>query len=297
VLLWGMDNPDDTTATRVEDGFLRSKGLGAKLIAPMSLAADDLGIYYNAQRPSRLEKLIEASAKLPDFAIKRAERLRNSVLEQRLSKYNLGQGTSIPAPQGKQLILVPGQVEDDASIRYGCDATATNLGLLERARAENPDAFIIYKPHPDVSAGMRQGIVPDDKADALADAVLPNAAPADLLDQVDEVWTMTSLIGFEALMRGKQVTCLGMPFYSGWGLTSDLGLSTLRRTARPSLDQLVYATLIAYPRYLDPTTGLICPAEVIVERLADPDFEQDPAPLLARMVQKYIPRRIRQLAR
>jgi capsular polysaccharide export protein len=38
-----------------------------------------------------------------------------------------------------------------------------------------------------------------------------------LINQVNEVWTMTSLLGFEALIRGKSVTCLGLPFYCGWG--------------------------------------------------------------------------------
>ena len=34
---------------------------------------------------------------------------------------------------------------------------------------------------------------------------------------------MTSLMGFEALLRGIPVTTLGTPFYAGWGLTTDLG--------------------------------------------------------------------------
>ena len=34
--------------------------------------------------------------------------------------------------------------------------------------------------------------------------------------------TMTSLAGFEALLRGKPVTTHGQPFYAGWGLTEDI---------------------------------------------------------------------------
>ena len=50
-------------------------------------------------------------------------------------------------------ILVPGQVEDDASIRLGTRDICTNLALLRSTREQNPDAIVIYKPHPDVEAG------------------------------------------------------------------------------------------------------------------------------------------------
>src|SRR3546814_1186728 len=58
---------------------------------------------------------------------------------------------------GKTVILVPGQVEDDASIRFGCTDVRTNIALLKAARAARPDAFIVYKPHPDVVSGNRTG--------------------------------------------------------------------------------------------------------------------------------------------
>jgi len=34
-----------------------------------------------------------------------------------------------------------------------------------------------------------------------------------------------------------------------------------------TLDELVAATLLLYPRYLDPVTGLPCPPEILIERL------------------------------
>ena len=77
---------------------------------------------------------------------------------------------------------------------------------------------------------------------------------------------MTSLAGFEALLRGKPVTTYGQPFYAGWGLTEDL-CPVPRRTRRRSLDELVAGALILYPRYLDPVTGLRCTPELLVERL------------------------------
>ncbi|WP_232897294.1 capsular polysaccharide biosynthesis protein [Pontibaca salina] len=249
---------------RVEDGFLRSFGLGAALVPPLSLVLDDLGIYYDPSRPSRLEQLIETRAILTPRQQRRAEALIDVLISAGLSKYNLP-GATPELPEGYR-ILVPGQVADDASIRTGTDRISTNIDMLRAARAANPQAVIIYKPHPDVEAGLRDGAI---AATELADVVVTNTDPAKLLSQVDAVWTMTSLLGFEALLRGLPVTTLGAPFYAGWGLTTDLGKVPERRRARPSLAGLAHAALIDYPRYLDPVTNRICPVEVIAERLAD----------------------------
>ena len=252
---------------RVEDGFLRSRGLGADLVPPLSLVLDDLGIYYDPTRESRLERLIAEAVAGPPQVVERAERLIRQLHRARVSKYNLAAGPLPDLPTG-QRILVPGQVEDDASIRLGCNGISRNIDLLKAVREANPDAILIYKPHPDVEAGLRNGAVARDEALEYANTVLERTDPVALIEAVDEVWTLTSLLGFEALLRGRDVTCLGTPFYAGWGLTRDLGEVPARRQARPSLAQLVYAVLIAYPRYFDPVTGMACPAEVVVERLA-----------------------------
>jgi capsular polysaccharide export protein len=265
LLVWAGKAPADiqpkAPTLRVEDGFLRSRGLGAELVPPLSLVTDDLGIYYDPTRPSRLEALI--ATPLTDAQRARAEALLTRLRSEGLSKYNLG-GAVPDLPEGHR-ILVPGQVEDDASIRLGAGAVRTNLGLLQAVRASDPGAVILYKPHPDVEAGLRPGAV---DATGLADMVLSRADPAALLAGVQEVWTMTSLLGFEALVRGLPVTCLGAPFYAGWGLTRDLGPVPDRRTARPDLAQLAHAALIAYPRYWDPVSRRPCPVEVALDRLA-----------------------------
>lgn len=268
LLVWAGKEPPGFTprslCLRVEDGFLRSRGLGAALIPPLSLVTDDRGIYYDPTRPSRLEALI--ATPLTDDQRRRSTALIHRLQKQGLTKYNLG-GTVPALPSGHR-ILVPGQVEDDASIRLGADTVRTNLGLLQAARLANPGAVIIYKPHPDVAAGLRPGAI---DATGLADLVLTDADPAALLAEVQEVWTMTSLLGFEALIRGVPVTCLGAPFYAGWGLTRDLGAVPSRRAPHPDLAQLVHAALVAYPRYWDPVSRRPCPVEVALDRLASGD--------------------------
>ncbi|MCR8725441.1 capsular polysaccharide biosynthesis protein [Frigidibacter sp. ROC022] len=275
-LVWaGKADQAPEGAIRVEDGFLRSRGLGADLVPPLSLVLDDLGIYYDPARESRLERLIAASVDLPHVALARADALRRRLIAARVSKYNLAT-TDLPAlPEGHRL-LVPGQVEDDASVLHGGGTVRSNIGLLQAARAAHPEAVILYKPHPDVEAGLRPGKLRPEEALQFADLVLDHADPLALIEAADEVWTMTSLLGFEALIRARPVTCLGMPFYAGWGLTTDLttGLlpATARRRARPVLQGLIHAVLIDYPRYHDPVTGQPCPPEVAAERLADPDL-------------------------
>lgn len=268
-MVWAAKADPDRPAVRVEDGFLRSRGLGAELVPPLSLVTDDLGIYYDPTRPSRMERLIAARATLRTDQRRRAERLIDRLTRAGVSKYNLG-GALPDLPSGHR-ILVPGQVEDDASIRTGAGEVRTNLELLRAVRAANPQAVIVYKPHPDVEAGLRSGRI---EAEGLADVVARAADPAALLAHVNEVWTMTSLLGFEALLRGVPVTTLGGPFYAGWGLTRDLGPVPARRQARPDLAGLVHAALIDYPRYWDPQSARPCPVELAVERLSSGDIRR-----------------------
>ncbi|TJZ81819.1 capsular polysaccharide biosynthesis protein [Paracoccus hibiscisoli] len=274
-LAWAGSAAAVPQATRVEDGFLRSRGLGAALTPPLSIVADDLGIYFDPTAPSRLESLISLGP--PPCGRDRAQRLITALVAARLTKYNLGGASDLPPRDGRPCILVPGQVENDASILKGAGAERTNLALLQRVRTENPDACLIYKPHPDVEAGLRPGAIDEDTVATLADHIARDADPVTLIEAVDAVWTITSTLGFEALLRGKPVTVLGAPFYAGWGLTRDLGPIPARRQARPDLAALAHACLIAYPRYRDPVTGLPCPVELALERLARGRTHHPPA--------------------
>lgn len=249
----------------IEDGFVRSVGLGANCVPPLSIAVDRSGVHFDPSAPSDLETLIERG----DFApalLDRAEALIARIVAAGLSKYGRG-GAALARPAGERRhVLVTGQVEDDRSVLCGA-AGKTNLDLLVAARAAEPDAYLIYKPHPDVEAGHRKGAIEDSVALAHADRIERAAPISALLDMVDALHVLTSLAGFEALLRGKQVFTHGVPFYAGWGLTQDLAAVPDRRTARRSLAELVAAVLILYPRYLDPVTRLPCPVELLVDRM------------------------------
>lgn len=252
----------------VEDGFIRSTGLGADCIPPLSIVADCLGVHFDPSTASELELLIENGGFTPEM-LDRARLLREIIVDSGLSKYGSGNGQMEPRGDGRTVVLVAGQVEDDrAVLAAGADAIG-NLDLLRRARASAPEAYIIYKPHPDVEAGHRAGGIDKDVALTVADEVIADAPISSLIDLADEVHVNSSLAGFEALLRKKPVTTHGVPFYAGWGLTRDLGKVPKRRTARRTLDELVAAALLLYPRYVDPVTGLPCPPEILVRRLSE----------------------------
>lgn len=254
---------------RVEDGFLRSAGLGAGFLPGASYVVDERGPYYDPAARSGLEALLNG-ADFDAALLARAAALRQRITREGISKYNLPAGGALPAaPAGRRRILVPGQVEDDLSILRGAGPVRRNLALLRAVRAEHPDAFLCYRPHPDVVAGFRRGAVARGLLAGLADSVAPDAPIAALLGWAEEVHTMTSQAGFEALLRGVRVVAHGRPWYAGWGLTEDR-LPTPTRTRARSLDDLVAAALILYPRCMDPVTGLPCPPEALLDRLAEP---------------------------
>jgi capsular polysaccharide export protein len=251
----------------VEDGFIRSSGLGADCVPPLSILVDRRGIYLDPSHPSDLEDLLQKGTFTPQ-TLGRARELRAQIVASGVTKYAASADSGARRPQGIRTLLVPGQVEDDRSVVSGGGEVRTNLELLRRVREVAPEAYIFYKPHPDVEAGHRQGTVPDQKILSFGDEIIRSGSISSIMAIVDEVHVNTSLAGFEALLRGKQVVTYGVPFYAGWGLTRDFGPVPSRRTALRSLDELVAAALLIYPRYLDPVTRLPCPAEVLIKRLA-----------------------------
>ncbi|MCS2609167.1 capsular polysaccharide biosynthesis protein [Halomonas dongshanensis] len=257
------------TLWRMEDGFVRSAGLGVDLTRPLSLVIDSKGIYYDPRQPSDLEILLETFDFTPDL-LERARHLRERLVGLKLSKYNVPGERELDLPSDRHLVLVPGQVESDASIAAGSPQIRTNQALLEAVRTAHPDAYILYKPHPDVISGARLGLLAAD-ASTLYDAEVGHVDIAALLERVDAVHTMSSLTGFEALLRGRKVYTYGLPFYAGWGLTQD-ALHCPRRTRRLGLDALVAATLILYPSYVDPATKQLCNVETVVTLLEQAQY-------------------------
>ena len=265
----------DIDLVRIEDGFIRSIGLGAGFSSAASLAVDSRGIYYNPARPSDLEDLLQ-TAVLSDADRAAGARIRQRIVELRLSKYNLHRGETVSVEaRGRKVILVPGQVADDASVLNSMSPSidlrsgeSVNLQLLRHARARNPDAYLIFKPHPDVRNGLRKGHIAPDKVRSFADLIVDDVDIADLIAMCDGIETISSLAGFEALLRGKDVTVHGLPFYAGWGLTNDLARSP-RRTARRTIEEICYVVFVQYTRHVHPVSYQACTIHDLLNALDD----------------------------
>jgi capsular polysaccharide export protein len=273
VLAWGR-KPSAGKAARLaqkrglslvqlEDGFLRSFGPGDRF-PPLSLVVDETGIYYDSTRPSSLESLLSSDADVLGAQVADVSRARELVVTQRLSKYNHAPNLSLSLrqriaaqSQGQKRVLVVDQTFGDLSVAYGGASADTFTAMLAAARVENPTATIFVKTHPEVSSGRKRGYLGDVVENAHTVLLRDPVNPYGLLAEMDQVYVVSSTLGFEALLAGKPVTVFGMPWYAGWGVTDDRGADATafaRRTRTRSVLELFAAAYLHYACYLDPIT-------------------------------------------
>ncbi|MFG5150264.1 capsular polysaccharide biosynthesis protein [Campylobacter lari] len=246
----------------IEDGFLRSVFLGSDLTRPFSLIIDCKGLYVDPSKPSDLEDILQNH--IFDESLKqRAKKLISTITQNKFSKYNGLKHEKLNFNTNKKIILIPAQVEDDVSMILG-GAGFDTLKLLQSVRKANENAFIVFKPHPDVLSGNRKGLKDKNIILKYCDEIIENVSIDSAINASDEVHTITSTSGFDALLRGKKVVVYGKPFYAGWGLTSDLH-EIPRRTRVLSLEELVAGVLILYPRYIHPKSKNLCEVELALD--------------------------------
>jgi capsular polysaccharide export protein len=302
ILRWGYSKTDEYLTAYAEnnnipimtfeDGFLRSVGLGSDLTLPYSLVIDKHGIYYNYHQKSELEVILQ-DLKLTEYEITRAKKLQEALKITNISKYNITQSHGEPLHtnnNSKHIILITGQVADDMSIIKGGTTIFDYETLVKKVRAENPDAYIIYKHHPDVVAKNRKGYISNALLLQYVDLTVQHAHIIDLIRISDEIHTLTSLAGFEGLIHGKKVTHYALPFYGGYGFTTDkCGISHSRK--QTDFNTFLYATLCIYARYTIPNTHIALTPEVIIKVLYNEMQNKQPEK------QTYIERRLLQFLR
>jgi capsular polysaccharide export protein len=265
----------DLAYLRAEDGFVRSVGLGVLGAPACSIVLDDLGIYYDATSESRLERWLND----PCFYVGAAERERamcciERIVSARLSKYN--HAHALPQRDGnRRRVLVVDQTRGDMSIALGLAPRTAFDDMLRAALAEHPNAQVLVKSHPDVISGKKAGNLTSVRDEGRIVTVREAVNPIALLETVDHVYVATSQLGFEALMLGKKVSCFGVPFYAGWGLTDDRVPVPRRRTPR-TVPEVFAAAYFHYARYVNPISGKRCQLEGLVDAIArlqaDPTF-------------------------
>jgi capsular polysaccharide export protein len=256
---------------QLEDGFLRSFGTGENF-PPLSLVVDDQGIYYDSTRASALEALLASDVDVLEGIAADVARARALVLTHRLSKYNHAADRDLDELAGRRVdaevgvgvvkaVLVVDQTAGDMSVSLGGAGAGTFAAMLAAARAENPQATIYVKTHPEVTSGRKGGYltqVQDGVVDGQRTVVLRQAInPLSLIERMDRVYVVTSTMGFEALLAGKRVSVFGMPWYAGWGATDDRQTCSRRLPyagRQRSVNELFAAAYFHYTRYLNPET-------------------------------------------
>ncbi|SMF39493.1 capsular polysaccharide biosynthesis protein [Pseudobacteriovorax antillogorgiicola] len=274
VLVWGYQHEKDVALARskgyqilrIEDGFIRSVGLGTDLKRPSSLVIEEQELYYHGSKESRLESILARQTFSPSI-LQRAEKLIETIKQSKVTKYNVGAQDDVLFTRGEHdsrtVRLVVGQVPGDASLKLGGVDCFGDAGLLRFVRDQFPDSFIVYKPHPDTISGNRsKASVPEN----LYDVMLVNQSIIKCFAACDAVHVLTSLAGFEALIHGKQVFTYGMPFYAGWGLTIDRH-QRKERSRDLSLAELVAGTLIFYPHYFSWSKRAVSSVESIIDEI------------------------------
>ena len=249
IYIWGYKAPDyfidyireqELDIFFLEDGFIRSGPEDASDAPPLSIVMDSQAPYFDTTRPNDLTDLIanfDFDQDGYDEAL--AQEMLDYYVAHRVSKYNHQPYVDIAPIYGvknKKRILVLGQVPHDDSLKYGGGIGITLLDVVNRAIAENPDAQVIVKPHP-MTLDDPSIVSTLTELDCLI--LTQSIHLVDALETVDHVYTITSLGGFEALLRGKKVTVLGRPFYNAL-CTSDIKSNT------PLLSQLFYICYYAY---------------------------------------------------
>ena len=270
--------------TLLEDGFIRSIGLGVDGSPSFSLVEDDVGIYYDATVPSRLENILNsydfsADKKLMDDA----RRAMGLIVEHNVSKYNnasdeipnqvwndgvgvwndgvgvwndgIGVGNDgVGVENDAERVLVIAQTQGDASLKYGMLDDYSTDDMINAALSENPNATVYLKMHPDVLSGKKKSDIDIESAKEKCIIIKENVNPIALLKHFSKVYTKTSQMGFEALLVGCDCVCFGMAFYAGWGITTDKS-QCQRRKAKRSVEEVFAAAYILYTRYYNPYTN------------------------------------------
>lgn len=249
-----------------EDAFLRSIVTSSQFLkeenrhfqTSIGYFIDDLTLYFDSTKVSRLELILNSDFIVSKEQIERSKRVIKKLVENKISKYNNQPVSSLNiGRKGRKKVLVVDQSFNDYSILKGGANEETFKLMLNSAVKENPDFDIIIKTHPDTTGSTSlkpKGYLKEieEKENIFKLDRLIN--PFSLINYVDKVYVCSTQLGFEALMCNKPVVTFGLPFYSNWGLTTDKQILK-RRTKKRSLEEIFYVAYIYLALYINPKTN------------------------------------------
>lgn len=220
---------------------------------------DNQNNFQDASMPWALESILQ-NMLFTTSQLNKADSIREKISTLRASKKVL----QTDAGTDQTIIFIPGQIEKDNEA-VTSDEISTNLALIQSVRKTNPDAWLIYKPHPQVAHGKSSGNIHADTVLTYCDQFVEISNIETCLETADEIHTLSSIVGFEALIRGIPVTTYGKPFYAGWNLTTDHS-SFPNRNRSLLVNELIAGALLQYPRYYDWDSGSFTDCESVIDK-------------------------------
>ena len=232
---------------------------------------DRSGIYYDASRPCDLELLISRRIKAGAADLDRVKAAIAEIKLRRLSKYNhapMLTRAKLDLAGSADIVLVVDQTFNDASVTGSGGDEASFCRMVEAAIDENPGRLVVVKLHPETVSRAKRGYLFDQSRRENVALIAVAVNVWCLLEMSCRVYTVSSQLGFEALLADVPVSCFGMPFYAGWGLTDDRRGRPIRRAGDASREHIAAAALFDYSTYLDPQTNGALELGDVLERLA-----------------------------
>jgi len=258
----------------LEDGFIRSVGLGVDGYPAFSIVEDDKGMHYDASKETRIERLLNTyDFKNDQKLLNKAKEAIELIKKYKISKYNLSPLTipeEVKNQKGKKVLIIA-QTAGDNSLKYGRAYEFEPKDIILTALEENPNSQIFVKIHPDALTGKRKSSIDVELAKKYCKVITKNTNPIMLLEEFDKVYTQTSQMGFEAALLGKEVITFGMPFYAGWGVTKDK-LQNKRRKRKLTPLEIFAAAYILYSSYYNPYKKRECD---IIEAIEEIKYQRD----------------------
>jgi len=242
----------------VEDSFLRSVfPARVKGEQPTGLLIDTKANHFDPSRVSDLEHILKSDPLDNGHDLQRARDAIARIRATKLSKYCAYQDDP-HAPHGGYVLILD-QTRDDVAVRASGGNDALISEMLYYAQENHPGQRIVIKTHPETNAGKRAGYYTNAHCSTHQITLYTGPAAAwDMLENAIAVHTVSSTMGFEAILAGHKPHVFGKPFYAGWGLTQDY--FPIDRRQRPlTRAQLFVGAMIKYPKWYDPITDTLCP--------------------------------------
>jgi len=268
----GLEAMQTKKCLLLEDGFIRSVGLGVEGYPAFSIVEDDSGMHYDAFKETRIERLLN-SYDFDNEILNLADEAIELLKKYKISKYNLSPmllPQKVKDTKGEKILIIA-QTAGDNSLKYGRAYEFEPKDIILSALEENPNSTVFVKVHPDVLTGKRESSIDIDLATKYCEVITENTNPLMLIEEFDKVYTQTSQMGFEALLFDKHVVTFGMPFYSGWGITDDR-LINERRKRKLTFKEVFAAAYILYSKYYNPYKKRECD---IIETIEEINYQKN----------------------